>query len=150
MSTDDFTLAECAVVVRWLRDVSLLNVIRNWLKAKRRAKWERLLDGKEGRGATIPSDAMKDLALAAVMWDGASEDGCAFCGEGYDGDDPLVLHDSACPVVAHRLELITQLVAMDPAPDTPEGERLGELALAQEKYEKRVLDGKEGGPNERD
>ena len=30
----EFTLAECATVVRWLRRAPLLNVVRNWLKAR--------------------------------------------------------------------------------------------------------------------
>lgn len=46
----EFSVAESAVVVRWLRRASLLNVIRNWFKAKRRAEWER----GNAQGGTTP------------------------------------------------------------------------------------------------
>jgi hypothetical protein len=34
LTPDDFTIAECGVVVRWLRGTSLIGVVRNWLKAR--------------------------------------------------------------------------------------------------------------------
>lgn len=82
-----------------------------------------------------------ELALAVVLWDGASEDGCSFCqGEWRGGDkpepEPFILHEEDCPVVAHRLELIEALIDTDPVPDTAEGKRLSELTKAQERYER--------------
>jgi hypothetical protein len=82
-----------------------------------------------------PSEAAGALALAAVMWDGAGEDGCGFCGGEYADDEPFVLHEAECAIVRHRLELISQLVDRDPAPETDDGKRLVALVDAQEKYE---------------
>lgn len=91
------------------------------------------------------TDAAAQLARAVVLWDGASEDGCTFCGGEY-GESRAILHGRTCPVVVHRLELIAALVETDPPADSAEGRRLTDLAKVQARYERAVFGSAEETP----
>lgn len=91
--------------------------------------------------APAPSEAMRQLANVMVAWDGATDDGCPFCGglyAGADNDADFIAHVPECPIPAYRLERISALMDADPAPDSPDGKQLLALVAVQEKYERTL------------
>jgi hypothetical protein len=80
------------------------------------------------------------LAREFVLWDGASDDGCAICGGEWDENGgPFVLHAKDCPVPRYRLGVIQQLVALDPPDPSPQRLILVQLIKAQARWEKVVF-----------
>ncbi len=93
--------------------------------------------------SSVPTPAMIEaatkIAERAVWWDGAGEDGCAFCGGEYIEDSEYIEHDNDCAIPVVRLDMIERLMRDDPSPDSPQGKDLLALVAAQKAHERAAL-----------
>lgn len=82
---------------------------------------------------------LREITDGVVLGDGATEDGCFYCGAEYIGETPFLLHEKGCPIPPERLMMIERLMDGDPPPDSPQGRKLILLTDAQEAYERAAL-----------